>query len=70
LNDRLQVGPVQQKDFAKWKPLGDGYNAFYGRKGETALPEAITSMTWSRFFDGYEPMRARCGMQQGVLEHS
>jgi len=31
--------------------LWDGYNAFYGRKDETVLPEQITRMTWSRFFD-------------------
>lgn len=54
----MQVRPVQQKDFAKWKPLWEGYNAFYGRKGERALRDAITDMTWSRFFDGYEPMHA------------
>jgi GNAT superfamily N-acetyltransferase len=58
LKGRLQVRPVQQQDFAKWKPLWDGYNAFYGRKGERALPDAVTNMTWSRFFDGYEPMHA------------
>ena len=56
--ENLLIRPVQQQDFAKWKPLWDGYNAFYGRHGETALPDAITNMTWSRFFDGYEPVHA------------
>ena len=33
-----------QEDFGAWRPLWDGYNAFYGRSGETALPEHITSL--------------------------
>ena len=45
-------------DFPRWRPLWDGYNAFYGRAGETALSPEITQMTWSRFFDAYEPMHA------------
>ena len=39
-------------------PLWDGYNAFYGRSGETALAGEITAMTWARFFDAYEPVHA------------
>jgi GNAT superfamily N-acetyltransferase len=46
------------QDFAQWLPLWEGYNAFYGRSGPTALAEEITRFTWSRFFDAYEPMRA------------
>ncbi len=45
-------------DFVQWLPLWEGYNAFYGRSGGTALPEEITRFTWSRFFDAYEPMHA------------
>ena len=48
--------PVTRDDFDKWLPLWLGYNAFYGREGETALDPAITRMTWSRFFDPYEPV--------------
>ncbi|HZR55316.1 MAG TPA: GNAT family N-acetyltransferase [Terriglobales bacterium] len=58
LNNELLIRPVQQSDFAAWKILWDGYNAFYGREGKTALPETITKMTWARFFDAYEPMHA------------
>jgi GNAT superfamily N-acetyltransferase len=47
-----------QEDFGAWRPLWDGYNAFYGRAGDTALTAEITRMTWSRFFDSYEPMHA------------
>ncbi|NKI94258.1 GNAT family N-acetyltransferase [Rhizobacter sp. SG703] len=52
------IRPVARDDFAAWKPLWDGYNAFYGREGATALPDEITRATWSRFFDAYEPVHA------------
>lgn len=67
LSDELLIRPVRQEDFAQWKVLWDGYNAFYGRHGETALPDRITEMTWSRFFDGYEPMHALIAEQAGRL---
>lgn len=54
----FSIRPVQPSDRAAWQPLWDGYNAFYGRAGETALPSAITDMTWARFFDAYEPVHA------------
>jgi GNAT superfamily N-acetyltransferase len=54
----LQIRAVRPEDFQQWKPLWDGYNAFYGREGTTALPDATTNMTWSRFFDAYEPVNA------------
>ena len=65
--DNTLVRAVEHRDFAAWKLLWDGYNAFYGRKGETALPDAITELTWSRFFDGYEPMHALVAEQEGHL---
>jgi GNAT superfamily N-acetyltransferase len=67
LSEKFLVRPVQQRDFAKWKPLWDGYNAFYGRKGETALPDVVTNTTWSRFFDACEPMYALVAEQEGRL---
>ena len=63
----LLIRPVQQSDFPLWKMLWDGYNAFYGRKGDTALPEATTAMTWSRFFDSYEPVHALVAEQAGQI---
>jgi GNAT superfamily N-acetyltransferase len=72
LNGNILIRPVQPDDFAAWKSLWDGYNAFYGREGETALPDAITNLTWSRFYDGYEPMHAlvaECGGQLLGLVH-
>jgi len=61
------IRPVQRGDFPAWKPLWDGYNAFYGRKGETALPAEITQTTWSRFFDAYEPVHALVAESSGQL---
>lgn len=52
----ITVRPVQPEDYAAWRPLWDGYNAFYGRFGATALPEHITQTTWQRFHDAAEPM--------------
>lgn len=67
MSPTLRVRPVTLADYSAWLPLWNGYNAFYGRAGETALPEAITRMTWSRFFDAYEPMHALVAEYQGKL---
>jgi GNAT superfamily N-acetyltransferase len=52
------VRAVTAADFGQWLPLWDGYNAFYGRAGPTALPVETTRMTWSRFLDPAEPVHA------------
>jgi GNAT superfamily N-acetyltransferase len=67
LSDHLLIRAADKNDFAQWKELWDGYNAFYGRKGATALPDTVTNMTWSRFFDGYEPMQALVAEHSGQL---
>jgi GNAT superfamily N-acetyltransferase len=54
-------------DFSQWLPLWEGYNKFYGRSGETALPEEITQVTWTRFFDAYEPVHAMVAEDEGQL---
>jgi len=48
-------------------PLWDGYNAFYGRSGPTALPVEITETTWRRFFDPAEPVFALVAEDAGRL---
>ena len=58
MSTSVDVRPVQRADFSAWQELWAGYNAFYGRSGATALAPEITQMTWSRFFDAYEPMHA------------
>lgn len=55
------IRPVESRDFEHWKVLWDGYNAVYGREGSTALPEANTRMTWSRFFDAYDQVAEHNG---------
>lgn len=61
------IRPVRRDDFSQWKLLWDGYNAFYGRSGNTALAPEITKMTWDRFFDAYEPMYAMVAEDSGKL---
>lgn len=58
MSSQLTVRPLTRRDYEQWLPLWDGYNAFYGRAGATALAMEITQMTWSRFFDAYEPVHA------------
>ena len=61
------IRPVETSDFAAWKPLWDGYNAFDGRKDATALPDAVTQTTWQRFFDPAEPVYALVAELDGQL---
>ena len=63
----LTVRPVARADYDAWLPLWDGYNKFYGRFGVTALPAAVTAMTWARFFDAYEPVHALVAESEGKL---
>jgi GNAT superfamily N-acetyltransferase len=67
VNQKIVIRPVMKEDYPAWKVLWDGYNAFYNRSGETALPDAITQTTWSRFFDAYEPMHALVAESAGAL---
>ncbi|MGB6688385.1 MAG: GNAT family N-acetyltransferase [Terracidiphilus sp.] len=67
MREEILIRAVERRDFDDWKPLWDGYNAFYGRHGETALPDEITRRTWARFFDGYEPMHALVAERAGQL---
>lgn len=64
---QIVIRPVLREDFPAWKVLWDGYNAFYGREGQTGLSSEITQMTWSRFFDAYEPMHAVVAQSSGEL---
>ena len=63
----LNIRFVTRDDHAKWLPLWDGYNAFYERSGPTALKPEITAMTWSRFFDAYEPVHGLVAERGGEL---
>lgn len=63
----ILIRPVEPDDYPAWKPLWDGYNAFYGRKDETALPGGITQSTWRRFFDPAEPVFALVAEREGEV---
>ena len=63
----IQVRPIRQEDRAQWTPLWLGYNAFYGREGATALPQQITYVTWSRFFNPVEPVFAAVAEHEGHI---
>jgi len=61
------VRSVLAADFARWLPLWEGYNAFYGRAGPTALAETVTRTTWARFLDPAEPVHALVAESDGEL---
>jgi GNAT superfamily N-acetyltransferase len=65
--DDITIRAVRREDYEQWLPLWQGYNAFYGRSGETALPPAVTAATWGRFFDAYEPVWALVAEEDGRL---
>jgi GNAT superfamily N-acetyltransferase len=58
---------VGRDEYAQWRPLWDGYNAFYGRSGPTALDEPVTAQTWERFFDAGETVRAFVAELEGRI---
>lgn len=62
---RLEIRAIRRADYDGWRPLWDGYNAFYGRSGPTALPEPITHATWERFFEAAEPVEALVAEREG-----
>ncbi|MBR0694151.1 GNAT family N-acetyltransferase [Bradyrhizobium lablabi] len=67
MSDDVIIRFVTGQDYAQWLPLWDGYNAFYGRSGPTALAPEITATTWQRFFDAYEPVHALVAESSGKL---
>jgi len=67
MSGELSVRFVVREDYEQWLPLWDGYNAFYGRSGATALSPEITRMTWARFFDAYEPVHGLVAESDGQL---
>ena len=67
MSSELIIRAVTRGDYDQWLPLWDGYNAFYGRSGPTALAPEITAMTWQRFFDAYEPVHALVAERSGRL---
>jgi GNAT superfamily N-acetyltransferase len=73
MTNRMIIREVTTTDFNQWLPLWEGYNAFYKRVGPSAIPAEVTRMTWTRFFDYYEPVNAlvaeRCGQLLGLAHY-
>ena len=67
MSGTVKIRDLSRSDHEQWLPLWDGYNAFYGRSGPTALPAEITATTWQRFFDPAEPVRALVAELDGRL---
>ena len=41
---QIATRPVRKDDFPAWLKLWEGYNAFYGRLGETALASEVIGL--------------------------
>jgi GNAT superfamily N-acetyltransferase len=67
MSEPLTIRSIRRSDYEAWRPLWDGYNAFYERTGPTALPEEVTQATWGRFFDPAGPVYAFVAEQSGQL---
>lgn len=63
----MRVRPAAPEDYPAWLPLWDGYNAFYGRSGPTALAPEVTALTWARLLDPAEPMVALLAEEEGLV---
>jgi hypothetical protein len=51
-------------DYDQWLPQWD-HNRFFDSRFDATLPPHITQLTWSRFFDGYEPVFALVAERHG-----
>ncbi len=63
MSTTFHIRSAQPADFEQWLPLWEGYNRFYKR----TVPAEVTRITWTRFFDAYEPMHAVVAEQDGRL---
>jgi ribosomal protein S18 acetylase RimI-like enzyme len=59
----IQVRPATAADETAWRPLWDGYCAFY----ETSIPEPVTAETWRRLLDPARPMELLVAEQAGAV---
>jgi GNAT superfamily N-acetyltransferase len=55
------IRPAARDDFDQWLPLWLGYCAFYDR----TPADNVTTTTWQRFFDHYEPVHCLVAADQG-----
>lgn len=57
----FSIRSVTPADYQSWAQLWKGYQTFY----KTEFSQEVTAQTWSRFFDGLEPVHALVA-QRGV----
>ncbi len=67
MSTETEIREARPDDFEQWLPLWEGYNEFYQRRGPTAVPMDVTRLTWSRFFDHYEPMHCLVAERESRL---
>jgi len=58
-----RVRAARADEYATWLPLWRGYQAFY----EVDIAEAVSRLTWQRFFDDAEPMHCDFAEVDGVV---
>ena len=63
----MMIRKARPADQSQWLALWDGYNAFYGREGPTALSPRISEATWNRLLDPDEPVHALVAELDGQL---
>lgn len=59
----MKIRPIVHTDKAQWRPLWQGYQAFY----KVTIIDAVTDLTWERFFDGVVPVNAFVAEENGTL---
>ena len=63
----LVTRPLVQQDRPEWEALWKGYNAFYGRHGDTALPDEIVETTWDRLMSDAGAVHGLAAVADGRL---
>jgi GNAT superfamily N-acetyltransferase len=59
----IVIRPLALKDRAQWLPLWQGYLAFY----KASVADEVTDVTFARFFDEAEPMRALIAVRDSEM---
>jgi GNAT superfamily N-acetyltransferase len=63
MNNSIIVRDVSAADRDAWLPLWQGYQTFY----KAVIPAEVTALTWQRFLDPAEPMRAYVAELDGQI---
>lgn len=57
MSNQIDVRTIRRSDHSDWLRLWADYNAFYGRYGDTALPDDVVQSTWERLLDDGVPIK-------------